>query len=159
MLPCICYFELRFWCCFPCFCLLKTSCLLNYLREFPPPCSLITSCSLNYFERIFPPVCLLHPVLLIDSSEYLVSIQYQFECIQFFFNKLLISLNVFKRHSIPLHFATLNEAISSFLVPILEQVQTCVEPKSLYISCIVRYLYGAVGRSENPGLPVVIRWA
>ena len=68
MVPCICYFELRFWCCFPCFCLLKTSCLLNYLREFPPPCSLITSCSLNYFERIFPPVRLLHPVLLIDSS-------------------------------------------------------------------------------------------
>ena len=70
MVPCICYFELRFWCCFSCFCLLKTSCLLNYLREFPPPCSLITSCSLNYFERIFPPVRLLHPVLLIDSSEY-----------------------------------------------------------------------------------------
>ena len=70
MVPCICYFELRFWCCFPCFCLLKTSCLLNYLREFPPPCSLSTSCSLNYFERIFHPVRLLHPVLLIDSSEY-----------------------------------------------------------------------------------------
>ena len=70
MVPCIFYFELRFWHCFSCFCLLNTSCLLNYLREFPPPCSLITSCSLNYFERIFPPVRLLHPVLLIDSSEY-----------------------------------------------------------------------------------------
>ena len=83
MVPCICYFELRFWCCFPCFCLLKTSCLLNYLREFPPPCSLITSCSLNYFERIFPPVRLLHPVLLIDSSEQQKSLKDRF-CIQFF---------------------------------------------------------------------------
>ena len=35
-----------------------------------PSCLLNTSCSLNYFGRIFPPVRLLHPVLLIDTTEY-----------------------------------------------------------------------------------------
>ena len=38
---------------FPCFCLLDTSCLLTYFREFPPPYSLITSCSLIRYYIVF----------------------------------------------------------------------------------------------------------
>ena len=41
-----------------------------------PSCLLNTSCSLNYFGRISPPVRLLHPVLLIDTKEYLMKLSH-----------------------------------------------------------------------------------
>ena len=43
--------------------------LTQLFWENLPPCLLNTSCSLNYFGRIFPLVHLLHPVLLIDSTD------------------------------------------------------------------------------------------
>ena len=51
-----------------------------------PSCLLNASCLLNYFGRIFPPVHLLHPVLLIDSSEYVSNV---FICVSLAVNGLI----------------------------------------------------------------------